>query len=52
MKKKYIQPTVKMHSVSTSRMVAMSELDYSNTQGTEESGITTNDGKEDLDFGW
>ncbi len=54
MKKKYIQPTTKLHSVSISRMMATSNLGYDEGQGTTGNGITSgsNDSKDDLDFGW
>lgn len=52
MKKKYIQPTTRMHSVSTSRMVATSELGFDKNRGTGGNKVTTNDGKDDHDFGW
>ena len=51
MKKKYIQPTVKMHSVSTSRIMAGSvNVDVNNTP--YEGGDDGIGAKDDLDFGW
>ena len=56
MKKAYLQPSAKMFAVKSSKMIAGSKdsLGFSPSRGTNGSGITSNDAKEDEEdtFDW